>query len=266
MAMVGSVVHLRAFRKEALAHFWVQPECSGANAESFLQQCEADPDGRHVLEDIDVLLLNNRPVGEKRHLRWLLAAEPNRRGGVEVDSENLGHVLATGSGAVGMIAAVDAVDTNTFGGIGPKKDWNCSHDATARTLMLIARMHKVDELTAQMLLEYWGWGYEVIHREASNGLVFLKDYTILFWALDPDLGRRPAFSSAACPRPARLVHLGCCESRSAIFVRNQPTVNTHVIKRARIDFPTPRSGKQSRQYGSLYLLRCLLACSCFSAI
>ena len=42
----------------------------------------------------------------------------------------------------------------------------------------------MDELTGQMLLEYWGGGYEVIYREAGNGLVYLKDYTIMFWALD----------------------------------------------------------------------------------
>ena len=45
-------------------------------------------------------------------------------------------------------------------------------------------MHKVDELTAQLLLEYWGGGFEMIYRDTENGLVYLKDYTILFWTLD----------------------------------------------------------------------------------
>ena len=184
MAMVGSVVHMRAFREDALAHFRNQPECSGADVELFLQQYEADPDGRIVLENIDVLLLSSRPVREGKHLYRLLTAGPNRRGGVEVESRNLGHVLATGSGADGLKAAVGAVDTYAFSGMGPKEEWNYSHDAITRNLTLIARMHKVDELTAQMLLKYWGGGYEVIYREAGNGLVYLKDYTILFWALD----------------------------------------------------------------------------------
>ena len=184
MAMVGSVVHMHAFREDALAHFRNQPECTGADVELFLRQYETDPDGSTVLESIDVLLLSSRPVGEGRHLYRLLTAGPNRRGGVEVKSKNLGDVLAMGSGAVGMKSAVDAVDTYAFGGVGSKRDWNNSHDAIARNLTLIARMHKVDELTAQMLLEYWGGGYEVIYREAGNGLVYLKDYTILFWTLD----------------------------------------------------------------------------------
>ena len=81
----------------------------------FLQQYEADPDGKIVLDNVDVLLLNSRPVGEGRHLHRLLTAGPNRRGGVEVESRNLGHVLATGSGADGMEAAVGAVDTYAFG-------------------------------------------------------------------------------------------------------------------------------------------------------
>ena len=184
MAMVGSVVHMSVFREDALAHFRSRPECSGVDVELFLRQYEADPDGSSVLENIDVLLLSNRPVGEGRHLYRLLTAGPNRRGGVEVKSKNLGHVLATGSGAVGMKAAVDAVDNYTIGGRGSKEEWNNSHEAIARSLTLIARMHKVDELTGQMLLEYWGGGYEVIYRETGNGLVYLKDYTIMFWALD----------------------------------------------------------------------------------
>ena len=62
--------------------------------------------------------------------------------------------------------------------------WNNSHEAIARNLTLIARMHKVDELTGQMLLKYWGGGFEMIYRDTGNGLVYLKDYTILFWTLD----------------------------------------------------------------------------------
>ncbi len=184
MAMVGSVVHMRAFREDALAHFRNQPECTGADVELFLRQYEADPDGSTVLESIDVFLLSSRPVGEGRHLYRLLTAGPNRRGGVEVKSKNLGDVLAMGSGAVGMKSAVDAVDTYAFGGVGPKEDWNNSHEAIARNLTLIARMHKVDELTGQMLIEYWGGGFEVIYRDTGNGLVYLKNYTILFSTLD----------------------------------------------------------------------------------
>lgn len=184
MAMVGGVVHMRAFREDALAHFRNQPECSGADVELFLQQYEADPHGRIVLENMDVLLLSNQTLGKGRHFYQLLTAGSNRRGGVEVESKNLGHVLAMGSGAVGLKAAVGAVDTYAFGGAGSKEEWNNSNEAIARNLTLIARMHKVDELTGQMLLEYWGGGYEVIYREPGNGLVYLKDYTILLWTLD----------------------------------------------------------------------------------
>lgn len=184
MAMVGSVVHMRVFWNDALAQFRGQPECTGTDVELFLQKYEADPDGRNVLDNIDVLLLSSRPAGEGTHLHQLLAAGSNRWGGVEAASRNLGYVLATGSGAAGMKAAVDAVDTYAFGGMGPREEWNSSLDVIARTLTLIARMHKVDALTAQMLLKFWGGGYEVICRESGNGLVHLKDYTILFWAVD----------------------------------------------------------------------------------
>ena len=184
MAMVGNVAHMRTFREDVLAHFRNQPECTGADVELFLRQYEADPDGSTVLESIDVFLLSSRPVGEGRHLYQLLTAGPNRRGGVEAQSKSLGNVLAMGSGAVGMKPLVGAVDRYAFGGMGPKEDWNNSHEAIARNLTLIARMHKVDELTGQMLLEYWGGGFEVIYRDTGNGLVYLKDYTILFWILD----------------------------------------------------------------------------------
>ena len=184
MAMVGGVVPMCVFREDALAHFRNQPECSGMDVELFLQQYEADPDGSIVLKNIDVLLLSSRPIGEGLHQYRLLTAGLNRRGGVEVKSKTLGHVLATGSGTVGMKTAVDAVDNYAFGGVGSNEEWNNSHEAIAKNLTLIARMHKVDELTGQMLLEYWGGGFEMIYRDTGNGLVYLKDYTILFWTLD----------------------------------------------------------------------------------
>ncbi len=74
IAVVGSVVPMRAFREDALAQFRNQPDCTGASVELFLQQCEADPNGRVVLENIDVLLLSSRPVGKGWHLHRLLSA------------------------------------------------------------------------------------------------------------------------------------------------------------------------------------------------
>ena len=53
-----------------------------------------------------------------------------------------------------------------------------------KNLSLIARLHKIDELTGQMLLTYWGGGYEVIYRQVGGGLTYLNEYTILFWTLD----------------------------------------------------------------------------------
>ena len=90
-----------------------------------------------------------------------------------------------------MKTAVDAVDNYAFGGVGSNEEWNNSHEAIAKNLTLIARMHKVDELTGQMLLEYWGGGFEMIYRDTGNGLVYLKDYTILFWTLDLEDRRLP---------------------------------------------------------------------------
>ena len=57
-----------------------------------------------------------------------------------------------------MKTAVDAVDNYAFGGVGSNEEWNNSHEAIAKNLTLIARMHKVDELTGQMLARVLGWG------------------------------------------------------------------------------------------------------------
>ena len=103
---------------------------------------------------------------------------------VEVDSKNLGKVLATGCGAEGLRTAILAIDAYAFGGSGATEEWSLSYEAISRNLALIAQLHKIDELTSQMLLTYWGGGYEVIYRQVGNGLTYLKSYTILFWTLD----------------------------------------------------------------------------------
>ena len=103
---------------------------------------------------------------------------------IEIDSLNLGKVLATGCGADGLMTAIDAIDSYSFHGSGSAGDWNLGYEAVARNLSLIARLHKVDELTGEMLLNYWGGGYEVIYRKIGGGLAYLQDYTIIFWTLD----------------------------------------------------------------------------------
>ena len=65
-------------------------------------------------------------------------------------------------------------------------EWSVSHEAIARNLSLIAQLHKIDELTGQMLLTYWGGGYEVIYRQIGGDLCYLDEYTILFWTLNLD--------------------------------------------------------------------------------
>ena len=105
---------------------------------------------------------------------------------IEMDSSNLGKVLASGCGADGLKTAVRAIDSYSFRGIGSTEaeDWTLVDEAIARNLSLIAQLHKMDELTGRMLLEYWGGGYEVIYRKIGGGLTYLKDYTIIFWTLD----------------------------------------------------------------------------------
>ena len=75
---------------------------------------------------------------------------------LEVDSKNLGKVLATGCGAEGLKAAVHAIDSYAFSGQGSMEDWSASYEAIARNLSLIARLHKMDELTGEILLTYRG--------------------------------------------------------------------------------------------------------------
>ena len=103
---------------------------------------------------------------------------------VELDSKNLGKVLATGCGAEGLRTAIHAIDQYAFSGQGSMEEWNASYEAIARNLALVSRLHKMDELTSEMLLTYWGGGYEVIYRQVGNGLTYLDDYTIFFWTLD----------------------------------------------------------------------------------
>ena len=105
---------------------------------------------------------------------------------VETDSKNLGKVLATGCGAQDLQAAIRRIDGYAFSGRGSTADWSQSYEAISRNLCLIAQLHKMDEATSQMLLTYWGGGYEVIFREIGNGLTYINDYTIFFWTLDLD--------------------------------------------------------------------------------
>ena len=103
-----------------------------------------------------------------------------------MESKNLGSVVATGCGADGLQTAVRRIDAYEFSGSGSQEEWSVSHEAVSRNLTLIAQLHKVDELTSQMLLTYWGGGYEVIYRKVGDGLTYLDDYTIFFWTLDLD--------------------------------------------------------------------------------
>ena len=184
IAMSGTVAHMRAFREDVQDYFENRRHCSPADVELFLQQYKGDSHGKIVLEHMDALLLSTHRINEKQHLYHLLTSSTDVPNLVEVDSKNLGKVLATGCGGEGLRTAVRAIDAYAFSGNGPPEDWNLSYEAVSRNLALIARLHKMDELTGQMLLTYWGGGYEVIYRQVGNGLTYLQDYTILFWTLD----------------------------------------------------------------------------------
>ena len=184
IAMVGSVVHMGVFREDVRDWFRDRARCWEGDVERFLRYYEADDHGIDVLANIDVLVLCTRPVERGQHLYHLKSAGASAPHLVEVKSRNLGMVLATGCGAEELSVAVDAIDSYAFGGTGSTKDWSAGDEAVARNLALIARLHRVDELTGQMLMGYWGGGYEVIHRQMGGGLTYLKDYTIFFWTLD----------------------------------------------------------------------------------
>ena len=184
VAMSGSVVHMSVFRQDVEAHFRHHHSCTPADVELFLQQYKCDSHGVHVLSNVDALLLSTRQVGEGRHIYHLLTSHTDMPGLLDVDSKNLGKVLATGCGAEGLKGAVHAIDSYAFSGQGSTEDWSASYEAIARSLSLIAHLHKMDELTGEILLTYWGGGYEVIYREVGDGLRYLADYTIFFWTLD----------------------------------------------------------------------------------
>ena len=175
---------MRAFREDVQEHFRNRHDCTPADVECFLQQYKSDAHGKIVLDHIDALLLSTHRINEKQHIYHLLTSGTDMPNLVEVDSKNLGKVLATGCGAEGLRTAIRAIDAYAFGGSGATEDWSLSYEAISRNLALIAQLHKMDELTSQMLLTYWGGGYEVIYRQVGNGLTYLKNYTILFWTLD----------------------------------------------------------------------------------
>ena len=177
-------MHMRAFREDVQEYFRNRHDCTPTDVELFLQQYKGDSHGKIVLDHVDALLLSTRRINEKQHIYHLLTSATDMPNLVEVDSKNLGKVLATGCGAEGLRTAILAIDAYAFGGSGATEEWSLSYEAISRHLALIAQLHKIDELTSQMLLTYWGGGYEVIYRQVGNGLTYLKSYTILFWTLD----------------------------------------------------------------------------------
>ena len=186
IAMAGNVVHMRAFREDVQAHFRNRGDCTRSAVERFLQQYKRDSHGKIILEHVEALLLSTHRINEEQHIYHLLTSGTDMASLVEVDSKNLGKVLATGCGADGLRTAIQEIDAYAFSGSGATEDWSLSYEAISRNLALIAQLHKIDELTSRMLLTYWGGGYEVIYRQVGNGLAYLKDYTILFWTLDLD--------------------------------------------------------------------------------
>ncbi|MXW20141.1 MAG: hypothetical protein F4Z95_05000 [Gammaproteobacteria bacterium] len=184
LAMVGGVIHMRAFREDLQAHFRDRADASAPDLNSFLNEYAVDKHGKIVLANLDALLMCTRRVDEDRHLYFVRSAGANPASVITQESKNLGGVLAIGCGAEPLKVAIDAIDSYAFSGIGKSEDWNASHEAIAKNLALIAQLHKVDELTGRMLIGYWGGGYEVIYRQVGDGLAYLNDYTILFWTLD----------------------------------------------------------------------------------
>ena len=184
IAMSGGVVHMRAFREDVQEYFRNRHDCTPTDVELFLQQYKGDSHGKIVLDHVDALLLSTHRINEKQHIYHLFTSGTDMPNLVEVDSKNLGKVLATGCGTEGLRTAIRAIDAYAFGGSGATEEWSLSYEAISRSLALIAQLHKMDELTSQMLLTYWGGGYEVIYRQVGNGLTYLKSYTILFWTLD----------------------------------------------------------------------------------
>ena len=168
------------------AHFRHYPDCRPADVELFLQQYKRDSHGKIVLNHISALLLSTYRINEKQHIYHLLTSHTDMPDLVESDSKNLGKVLATGCGAQDLQDAIRGIDGYAFSGSGSTADWSLSYEAISRNLCLIAQLHKMDEATSQMLLTYWGGGYEVIFRETGNGLTYIDDYTIFFWTLDLD--------------------------------------------------------------------------------
>ena len=186
IAMSGSVLHMRVFREDVRAHFRDCTDCRPGDAEQFLQQYRRDPDGSIVLNHIRAFLLSTCPISEDLYIYCLLPSHADTTGLAEADSRNLGKVLATGCGAQDLLAAVRTIDGYKLDHSGPPGDRSPREEAIGWNLCLIAQLHKLDEATGQMLLAYWGGGYEVIYREAGNGLTYLRDYTIFFWTLDLD--------------------------------------------------------------------------------
>ena len=184
--MSGGVVYMRAFREDVQAHFRHYPDCKPADVEQFLQQYKRDSHGKIVLDHISALLLSTYRINETQHIYHLLTSHTDMSDLVESDSKNLGKVLATGCGAQVLQDAIRRIDGFEFGGRGSTADWSLSYEAVSRNLCFVAQLHKMDELTSQMLLTYWGGGYEVIFREIGNGLTYLDDYTIFFSTLDLD--------------------------------------------------------------------------------
>ena len=175
---------MRAFREDVQEHFRTHRDCSEAKVNRFLHQYKVDQHGKIVLKNIDALLLTTSQIDKNKHIYHLMTPGMRQPDFVELNSSNLGTVLASGCGAEDLRTAVREIDSYSFKGSGSTENWSNSYEAIARNLCLIARLHKMDELTGKMLLNYWGGGYEVIYRKVGGGLTYLSDYTIIFWTLD----------------------------------------------------------------------------------
>ena len=122
IAMSGGVVHMRAFREDVQEYFRNRHDCTPTDVELFLQQYKGDSHGKIVLDHVDALLLSTRRINEKQHIYHLLTSATDMPNLVEVDSKNLGKVLATGCGAEGLRTAILAIDAYAFGGSEQRKN------------------------------------------------------------------------------------------------------------------------------------------------
>ena len=97
-----------------------------------------------------------------------------------------------GSGQQVMAEEIKRLDGYGFATVPDMKVVKRIDVALIRTLSLISQLNKLDSLTYQSLLNYWGGGYEIIYYHNENGFQYLDEYSTVFWMLDleqsePDL-------------------------------------------------------------------------------